>query len=85
MSTSFGLGIAPLEFTDLVKKFKKIAVELGFSINQYLDDCINLAFSRNECMTSTVRLLALSMYLCFIPNLEYPNFQFRGHPLHLTT
>ena len=46
----FGLAVAPRKFTAIVKEFKKIAIEHGFRVNQYLDDWINrtsVIFSRS--------------------------------------
>lgn len=38
LAMPFGLGTAPLEFTQVGKQFKAIAFSLNLRINQYLDD-----------------------------------------------
>ena len=74
LATPFGLAIAPMEFTEIVRNFKYVAVQLGFRINQYLDDWINRALTKQDCGTSNIRLLALTIYLGFIPNLDKCEF-----------
>ncbi len=59
-ATPFGLATAPLEFTDQAKQLNKIAMELGFRLNQYLDDWID------RCLI----LLHLLIYLGFVPNFK---------------
>ena len=68
LATPFGLGTAPLEFTGVAKQVKKFALELGFRINQYLDDWINRCLSYTEGKISIMKLLHLILFIGLIPN-----------------
>ena len=41
LAVPFGLGSAPFEFSENAGEFKRIALVLGFRLNQYLDDWID--------------------------------------------
>ena len=69
-ATPFGLGSAPLEFTEHAKETKRILMELGFRINQYLDDWIDRCLSHNEGRISIIKLLHVLLYLGYIPNFD---------------
>ena len=71
----FGLGSAPFEFSDQAKEFKKMALLLGFRINQYLDDWINRCLSFQAGRLSIIRLLHLILYLGFLPNFDKCEFE----------
>ena len=65
----FGLATAPLEFTQVAKEFKQIAMVHGFRINQYLDDWLDRCLSQPQGRLSIIKLLHLLLYLGFLPNL----------------
>ena len=69
-ATPFGLGSAPLEFTDHAKETKRILMELGFRINQYLDDWIDRCLSDDKGRISIIKLLHVLLYLGYIPNFD---------------
>ena len=66
----FGLAIAPLEFTNVAKEFKSIALGLGFRLNQYLDDWIDRCLSYSQGRMNIIKLLHVLLYLGFLPNFE---------------
>ena len=68
LATPFGLGTAPLEFTGIAKQVNKFAMELGFRVNQYLDDWINRCLSYLEGKISILKLLHLVLFLGLVPN-----------------
>ncbi len=66
----FGLNIAPRDFTSVADQFRKIAMLLGFRLNQFLDDWLNRNSSYELGRKSIFLLLQLIIYLGFIPNFE---------------
>jgi len=91
LAMPFGLGTAPLEFTQVGKQFKAIAFSLNLRINQYLDDWLHRARTRLECVHNTINLLQLVIYLGFVPNFPKSlleptqRFEFLGEKYDLTT
>ena len=70
LSMPFGLSTAPKIFTNIVVKFKKIAMTRGFNLNQYLDDWINRDLSQVIAQNRIWQLLQLVLYLGFFPNYD---------------
>ena len=58
-SLPFGLAMAPLEFTKVVKEVKLMAQARGIRIHQYLDDWLLRAPCQATCLQHTRTLLAL--------------------------
>ena len=67
VSLPFGLAMAPLVFTSLVKEVKLLALQQRIRLHQYLD-CLIRAPSREECHTQS--LLSLVKKLGFVVNLK---------------
>ena len=65
----FGLAMAPLEFTKVVKEVKLMAQVRGIRIHQYLDDWLLRAPCREICLHHTQTLLALCQDLGWVVNL----------------
>ena len=57
-----------MEFTDVAKEFKSIALSFGFRLNQYLDDWIDRCLSDIQGRLSIIKLLHVLLYLGFLPN-----------------
>ena len=70
VSLPFGLAIAPLVFTSLVKEVKLLALQQGIILHQYLDDWSIRAPSKEECHSQTQALLSLVKDLGFVVNLK---------------
>ena len=66
----FGLSMAPLEFTVIVKEVKLMAMHQGIRIHQYLDDWLVRARSHQACLQHTQDLVALCQKLGWLVNLE---------------
>ena len=70
VSLPFGLATAPLVFTSLVKEVKLLALQQGIRLQQYLDDWLIRAPSKEECHSRTQALLSLVKDLGFVVNLK---------------
>ena len=83
----FGLAIAPLEFTKVVKEVKLMAQTRAIRIHQYLDDWL----LRAPCLQHTQTLLALCKQLGWVVNMKKSNllpqqvFTFVGYRFDLVT
>ena len=73
VSLPFGLAIAPLVFTSLVKEVKLLALQQGIILHQYLDDWSIRAPSKEECHSQTQALLSLVKDLGFVVNSRSQN------------
>ena len=87
----FGLSMAPLEFTVIVKEVKLMAMHQGIRIHQYLDDWLVRARSHQACLRHTHDLVALCQKLGWLVNLEKSElepkqiFDFVGYRFDLKT
>ena len=66
----FGLSTAPLEFTGVVMEVKLMAQSWGIRIQQYLDDWLIRAPTKESCHRGTQSLLALCQELGWVVNLQ---------------
>ena len=66
----FGLSTAPLEFTVVAKEVKRMALQRGIRIHQYLDDWLVRATSHQTCLPHTQTLVALCQNLGWLVNKE---------------
>ena len=66
----FGIATAPLEFTQVVKEVKFIALSQGVRIHQYLDDWLVRAKDRDTCARDVQKLITLVKKLGRIVNLK---------------
>ena len=66
----FGLLMAPLEFTKVVKEVKLMAQARGISLHQYLNDWLLRAPCRETCQRHTQTLLDLCRDLGGVVNLS---------------
>ena len=87
-SLAFGLAMAPLEFTKVVKEVKLMAQARGIQIHQYLDDWLLRAPCPETCLQHTQTLLALCQQLGWVVKheeirVETPaGLQFRRLPFY---
>ena len=66
----FGLAMAPLEFTKVVKEVKLMAQAKGIRIHQYLDDWLLRTPCLETCVQHTQTLLALCQQLGWVVNMK---------------
>ena len=66
----FGLSMAPLEFTKVVKEVKLMAQSQGIRIHQYLDDWLVRAPCQETCQRHTQTLLDLCRTLGWVVNMS---------------
>ena len=66
----FGLLMAPMEFTVVVKEVKLMAQNQGIRIHQYLDDWLIRGPTKDSCHQDTQTLLALCQELGWLVNLQ---------------
>ena len=85
----FGLFTAALEFTDIAKEVKLIAIHKDIRINQYLEDCLVRARSLQTCLQHTQDFVKMCQQLGWLVNLEKSElepkqiFDFVGYQLDL--
>ena len=71
LALPFGLSLAPLVFTKVVRELVSLAHSRGLRLPRcYLDDWLVLADSQVQCATHTGLLLDRFRSLGFVPNLE---------------
>ena len=89
-SLPFGLAMAPLKFTKVIK-VKLMAQTKGIRIHQYLDDWLLRASSQETCLQHTWILLAICQDLGWVMNMEKSelspqrDFNFVGYRFDLVT
>ena len=66
----FGLAMAPLEFTRIVKEVKLVLQSRGIRVHQYLDDWLLRANTRHQCQLHTKELIHVVQQLGFVINFE---------------
>ena len=69
-STTFGLSIAPMEFTVVAKEVKLMALQRVIRIHQHLDDWLMTARSHITCLQHTQTLVVLFRELGWLLNKE---------------
>ena len=83
----FGLSSAPRIFTKLLKPVFATLRSEGCSVMGYIDDCLILGDTREECLYNTERLIELLQKLGFVINFEKSvleptnRIEFLGHIL----
>ena len=66
----FGLSTAPIEFTEIVKEAKLMALHRGIMIHQYLDNWLVRGRSHQVCLQHTRELVEICRKLGWLVNLK---------------